>query len=367
MAGMLTTDIALRVDPAYEKISKRFLEHPEEFADAFARAWFKLTHRDMGPKSTYLGPEIPKENLIWQDPIPASNNVNIDKADIDALKTQLLSSGISISEMATTAWASASTYRNSDRRGGANGARIRLAPQKDWEVNNPKQLAKVLAAYEKIQKEFNNKTKDGKKVSMADLIVLAGNISIEQAAKNAGVTISIPFTPGRMDATQEQTDATSFAVLEPMADGFRNYLKTKYTVPTEALLVDKAQLLTLTAPEMTVLVGGMRSLNANFDNSNNGIFSGSKNQLNNDFFVQLLDMNVIWTAVNADDELFEGRDRKTGDVKYMATRADLIFGSNSELRAVAEVYASNDAKEKFVKDFAKAWNKVMNLDRFDVK
>jgi catalase-peroxidase len=367
MAGMLTTDIALRVDPAYEKISRRFLEHPEEFADAFARAWFKLTHRDMGPKSTYRGPEIPKENLVWQDPIPVLNHATIDNSDIAILKTQLLSSGISISEMVTTAWASASTYRNSDRRGGANGARIRLAPQKDWEVNNPKQLAKVLAAYEKIQKEFNNKTKDGKKVSMADLIVLAGNIAIEEAAKNAGMTITIPFTAGRMDATQEQTDATSFAVLEPMADGFRNYLKTKYTVPTEALLVDKAQLLTLTAPEMTVLVGGMRSLHANFDNSKNGIFVSKKDQLSNDFFVQLLDMNVIWTAVNADDELFEGRDRKTGDVKYMATRADLIFGSNSELRAVAEVYASSDAKEKFVKDFAKAWNKVMNLDRFDVK
>ena len=367
MAGMLTTDIALRVDPAYEKISRRFLEHPEEFADAFARAWFKLTHRDMGPKTTYLGPEIPKENLIWQDPIPALNHATIDNNDIAALKTQLLASGLTLGEMATTAWASASTYRNSDRRGGANGARIRLAPQKDWEVNNPKQLAKVLAAYEKIQKEFNNKTKDGKKVSMADLIVLAGNIAIEEAAKNAGMTITIPFTAGRMDATQEQTDATSFAVLEPMADGFRNYLKTKYTVPTEALLVDKAQLLTLTAPEMTVLVGGMRSLHANFDNSKNGIFVSKKDQLSNDFFVQLLDMNVIWTAVNADDELFEGRDRKTGDVKYMATRADLIFGSNSELRAVAEVYASSDAKEKFVKDFAKAWNKVMNLDRFDVK
>lgn len=283
------------------------------------------------------------------------------------LKTQLLSSGISISEMVTTAWASASTYRNSDRRGGANGARIRLAPQKDWEVNNPKPLAKVLAAYEKIQKDFNRKTKDGKKVSMADIIVLAGNISIEQAAKNAGVTISIPFTPGRMDATQEQTDATSFAVLEPMADGFRNYLKTKYTVPTEALLVDKAQLLTLTAPEMTVLVGGMRSLNANFDNSNNGIFSNKKDQLNNEFFVQLLDINTTWKAADATEEIFEGRDRKTGELKYKATRADLIFGSNSELRAVAEVYASNDAKEKFVKDFAKAWNKVMNLDRFDVK
>ena len=367
LPGMLTTDIALRVDPAYEKISRRFLEHPEEFADAFARAWFKLTHRDMGPKTTYLGPEIPKENLIWQDPIPALNHATIDNNDIAALKTQLLASGLTLSEMVSTAWASASTYRNSDRRGGANGARIRLAPQKDWEVNNPKQLAKVLAAYEKIQKDFNGKTKDGKKVSMADLIVLAGNISIEQAAKNAGVTVSIPFTPGRMDATQEQTDAASFAVLEPMADGFRNYLKTKYTVPTEALLVDKAQLLTLTAPEMTVLVGGMRALNANFDNSNNGIFSNKKDQLNNEYFVQLLDINTTWKAADATEEIFEGRDRKTGELKYKATRADLIFGSNSELRAVAEVYASNDAKEKFVKDFAKAWNKVMNLDRFDVK
>lgn len=367
LPGMLTTDIALRVDPAYEKISRRFLEHPEEFADAFARAWFKLTHRDMGPKTTYLGPEVPKENLIWQDPIPALNHATIDNNDIAALKTQLLASGLTLSEMVSTAWASTSTYRNSDRRGGANGARIRLAPQKDWEVNNPKQLAKVLAAYEKIQKDFNGKAKDGKKVSMADLIVLAGNIAIEQAAKNAGVTVSIPFTPGRMDATQEQTDAVSFAVLEPMADGFRNYLKTKYTVPTEALLVDKAQLLTLTAPEMTVLVGGMRALNANFDNSNNGIFSNKKDQLNNEFFVQLLDINTTWKAADATEEIFEGRDRKTGELKYKATRADLIFGSNSELRAVAEVYASNDAKEKFVKDFAKAWNKVMNLDRFDVK
>jgi catalase-peroxidase len=367
LPGMLTTDIALRVDPAYEKISRRFLEHPEEFADAFARAWFKLTHRDMGPKTTYLGPEVPKENLIWQDPIPALNHATIDNNDIATLKTQLLASGITLSEMVSTAWASASTYRNSDRRGGANGARIRLAPQKDWEVNNPKQLAKVLAAYEKIQKEFNGKAKDGKKVSMADLIVLAGNIAIEQAAKNAGVTISIPFTPGRMDATQEQTDVASFAVLEPMADGFRSYLKTKYTVPTEALLVDKSQLLTLTAPEMTVLVGGMRALNANFDNSNNGIFSNKKDQLNNEFFVQLLDINTTWKAADSSEEIFEGRDRKTGELKYKATRADLIFGSNSELRAVAEVYASNDAKEKFVKDFAKAWNKVMNLDRFDVK
>ena len=367
LPGMLTTDIALRVDPAYEKISRRFLEHPEEFADAFARAWFKLTHRDMGPKSTYLGPEIPKENLVWQDPISALNHPIINNADIAVLKTQLLSSGISISEMVTTAWASASTYRNSDRRGGANGARIRLAPQKDWEVNNPKQLAKVLAAYEKIQKEFNNKAKDGKKVSMADLIVLAGNIAVEEAAKNAGMTITVPFTAGRMDATQEQTDATSFAVLEPMADGFRNYLKTKYTVPTEALMVDKAQLLTLSAPEMTVLLGGMRSLHANFDNSNNGIFSNKKDQLNNEYFVQLLDINTTWKAADATEEIFEGRDRKTGELKYKATRADLIFGSNSELRAVAEVYASNDAKEKFVKDFAKAWNKVMNLDRFDVK
>jgi catalase-peroxidase len=343
------------------------MEHPEEFADAFARAWFKLTHRDMGPKSTYLGPEIPKENLIWQDPIPALNHALVDTKDIETLKKAIVSSGLSISELVSTAWASASTYRESDRRGGANGARIRLAPQKDWEVNNPTQLAKVLAVYEKIQTDFNTKAKGGKKVSIADLIVLGGNVGVEQAAKNAGVTVAVPFTAGRMDATQEQTDVKSFAVLEPQADGFRNYLKTKYTVPTEALLVDKAQLLKLTAPEMTVLVGGMRAMNANFDGSKNGVFTNKKDQLTNDFFVNLLDIQTTWKAVNADGELFEGRDRKTGELKYMATRADLIFGSNSELRALAEVYASSDAKEKMIHDFVKAWVKVMNLDRFDVK
>ena len=364
---MLTTDLALRFDPVYEKISRRFMEHPEEFADAFARAWFKLTHRDMGPKSTYLGPEIPKENLIWQDPIPALNHAVVDTKDVETLKKAIVSSGLSISELVSTAWASASTYRESDRRGGANGARIRLAPQKDWEVNNPTQLAKVLAVYEKIQTDFNAKAKGGKKVSLADLIVLGGNVGVEQAAKNAGVTVAVPFTAGRMDASQEQTDVKSFAVLEPQADGFRNYLKTKYTVPTEALLVDKAQLLRLTAPEMTVLLGGMRAMNANFDGSKNGVFTNKKDQLTNEFFVNLLDIQTTWKAVNADAELFEGRDRKTGELKYMATRADLIFGSNSELRALAEVYASSDAKEKMVTDFVKAWSKVMNLDRFDVK
>ena len=367
LPAMLTTDLALRYDPVYEKISRRFMEHPEEFADAFARAWFKLTHRDMGPKSTYLGPEIPKENLIWQDPIPALNHALVDTKDIETLKKAIVSSGLSISELVSTAWASASTYRESDRRGGANGARIRLAPQKDWEVNNPTQLAKVLTVYEKIQTDFNTKAKGGKKVSIADLIVLGGNVGVEQAAKNAGVTVAVPFTAGRMDATQEQTDVKSFAVLEPQADGFRNYLKTKYTVPTEALLVDKAQLLKLTAPEMTVLVGGMRAMNANFDGSKNGVFTNKKDQLTNDFFVNLLDIQTTWKAVNADSELFEGRDRKTGELKYMATRADLIFGSNSELRALAEVYASSDAKEKMINDFVKAWVKVMNLDRFDVK
>ncbi len=364
---MLTTDLALRYDPVYEKISRRFMEHPDEFADAFARAWFKLTHRDMGPKSTYLGPEIPKENLIWQDPIPALNHAVVDTKDIENLKKAIVSSGLSISELVSTAWASASTYRESDRRGGANGARIRLAPQKDWEVNNPTQLAKVLAVYEKIQSDFNTKAKGGKKVSLADLIVLGGNVGVEQAAKNAGVTVAVPFTAGRMDASQEQTDVKSFAVLEPQADGFRNYLKTKYTVPTEALLVDKAQLLRLTAPEMTVLVGGMRAMHANFDGSKNGVLTNKKDQLTNEFFVNLLDIQTTWKAVNADGELFEGRDRKTGELKYMATRADLIFGSNSELRALAEVYASSDAKEKMVNDFVKAWVKVMNLDRFDVK
>jgi catalase-peroxidase len=365
--AMLTTDLSMRYDPIYEKISRRFLENPDAFTDAFARAWFKLTHRDMGPKTTYLGPEIPKEDLIWQDPIPALNHPVINAADIAQLKTEILQSGLSLSELVSTAWASASTYRHSDRRGGANGARIRLAPQKDWEVNNPKQLQKVLSTLEGIQKKFHQKTTGGKKVSMADLIVLAGNAAVEQAAKNAGYNVTLPFTPGRMDASQEQTDEKSFAVLEPQADGFRNYLKTHYTVSTEALLVDKAQLLTLTAPEMTVLVGGMRALNANFNGANYGVFNNKKDQLSNDFFVTLLNMDVEWKPSNANHEVFEGRDRKTGQVKYSATRADLIFGSHSELRAISEIYASSDAKEKFVKDFAKAWTKVMNLDRFDVK
>jgi len=363
---MLTTDLALRFDPAYEKVSRRFLENPDAFADAFARAWFKLTHRDMGPRTTYLGPEAPKEELIWQDPIPVLNHVVIDNNDIAALKSEILKSGLTIGEMVSTAWGSASTYRNSDRRGGANGARIRLEPMKNWDVNNPAQLAKVLKALEKIQSDFNSKS-GAKKVSMADLIVLAGNAAVEQAAKNAGYTVNVPFTAGRMDATQAQTDITSMGVLEPMADGFRNYTKTKYTVSTEELLVDKAQLLTLTAPEMTVLVGGMRSLDANFDHSKQGMFSAKKDALTNDFFVNLLDMNTQWKATDASKEIFEGRDRKTNQLKYTATRADLIFGSHSELRALAEVYASDDAKEKFVKDFAAAWTKVMELDRFDVR
>lgn len=363
---MLTTDLSFRFDPEYAKISKRFYDNPKEFEEAFAKAWFKLTHRDMGPKSTYLGPEAPKEDLLWQDPIPAVNHKLVDAKDIKTLKTQIQNSGLSIQEMVTTAWASASTYRGSDRRGGANGARIRLEPQVNWEVNNPKQLKSVLSKLEAIQADFNKKSKD-KKVSIADLIVLAGNVGVEQAAKNAGMNIEVPFNPGRMDATQAQTDVKSFAVLEPMADGFRNYLKTKYTVYTEELLVDKAQLLTLTVPEMTVLVGGMRAMNANFDNSKHGIFSNKKDQLNNQFFVNLLEMGTIWKPVNADNEIFEGRNAKTNELKWTATRADLIFGSNSELRAVAEVYATQDNNQKFVNDFVAAWTKVMNLDRFDLK
>ena len=363
---MLTTDLALRFDPAYEKISRRFLENPEQFADAFARAWFKLTHRDMGPRTTYLGPEAPKEELIWQDPIPALNHNTIDKTDMATLKAEILKSGLTVGELVSTAWGSASTYRNSDRRGGANGARIRLEPMKNWEVNNPEQLSKVLKALEKIQSDFNSKS-GAKKVSMADLIVLAGNAAVEQAAKNAGYTVSVLFTPGRMDATQAQTDISSMGVLEPKADGFRNYTKTKYTVSTEELLVDKAQLLTLTAPEMTVLVGGMRAMDANYDHSKHGVFSAKKDALTNDFFVNLLDMNTQWKAADASKEIYEGRDRKTNQLKYTATRADLIFGSHSELRALAEVYASDDAKEKFVNDFVAAWTKVMELDRFDVK
>ena len=364
---MLTTDLSLRFDPAYEKISKRFYENPDQFADAFARAWFKLTHRDMGPKSLYLGPEVPKEELVWQDPISAVNHPLIDTKDINILKSQLSKSGLSISEMVETAWASASTFRGSDKRGGANGARILLEPQKNWEVNNPKQLSKVVAVLEKIQKDFNAKATGGKKVSMADLIVLAGATGVENAAKNAGYTVSVPFTPGRMDATQALTDVASMAVLEPMADGFRNYSKTQYTVPTEELLVDKAQLLKLTAPEMTVLLGGMRVLDANYNQSKLGVLTTQPGKLNNAFFVNLLDMNIVWKATNDTKEVFEGRDRKTGELKWTASRADLIFGSHSELRALAEVYASADAKDKFINDFVQAWNKVMNADRFDLK
>lgn len=362
---MLTTDLSLRFDPIYEKISRRFYENPEAFNDAFARAWFKLTHRDMGPKTTYLGPEAPTEDLIWQDPIPAVNHELITAQDIEALKSNILDAGLSISEIVSTAWASASTYRSSDRRGGANGARIRLAPQKDWEVNNPAQLKKVLAALEKIQIDFNENSST-RKVSMADLIVLAGNAGVEKAAANAGYPVKVPFIPGRMDATQEQTDAASFALMEPMADGFRNYLKTQYTLSTEELLIDKAQLLSLTAPEMTVLLGGMRALNANHDGSKHGIFSSKKDHLTNDFFVNLLDMGIEWKAMDDTKEVFEGRSRQTGEVRYTATRSDLIFGSNSELRALAEVYASDTAEEKFVKDFVATWDKVMKLDRFDL-
>jgi catalase-peroxidase len=363
---MLTTDLSLRYDPIYEKISRRFLADQNAFNDAFARAWFKLTHRDMGPKTTYLGPEAPKVDLIWQDPIPAVNHKLVNVNEIKGLQAQILASGLSIQDMVSVAWASASTYRGSDRRGGANGARIRLEPQRSWEVNNPTQLNRVLSALEKVQADFNAKSKD-KKVSLADLIVLAGNTGVEQAAKNDGYSVQVPFTPGRMDASQEQTDVKSFAVLEPQADGFRNYLKTKYTVATEELLVDKAQLLTLTAPEMTVLVGGMRALNANYDGSKHGIFSATKDKLNNDFFVNLLAMGTTWKATSDAQEVFEGSNMKTNEVKWTATRADLIFGSNSELRAIAEVYAQNDNKQKFVNDFVAAWTKVMNLDRFDVK
>ncbi|HQA80812.1 MAG TPA: catalase-peroxidase, partial [Methanoregulaceae archaeon] len=364
--GMLTTDLSLRFDPVYEKISRRFYEHPDQMADAFARAWFKLTHRDMGPRSRYLGPEVPAEELIWQDPIPAVNHSLIDAKDIASLKGRILASGLSVSELVSTAWASASTFRGSDKRGGANGARIRLAPQKDWEVNQPVRLAKVLRILEGIQGEFNSKATGGKKVSLADLIVLAGCAGVEQAAKNAGHTVTVPFTPGRMDASLEQTDVDSFAVLEPKADGFRNYLKGKYSVSAEELLVDKAQLLTLTAPEMTVLVGGMRVLDTNFGQTRHGVFTRRPEALTNDFFVNLLDMGTEWKAVSNDADLFEGRDRKTGEVRWTGTRVDLIFGSNAQLRALAEVYASADAKGKFVADFVAAWTRVMNLDRFDL-
>ncbi|MFA9372100.1 MAG: catalase/peroxidase HPI [Labilibaculum antarcticum] len=363
---MLTTDLALRFDPAYEKISRRFFEHPLEFADVFARAWFKLTHRDMGPKACYLGSEVPSEELIWQDPVPAVNHALIDDKDVAELKAKVLDSGLTVSQLVSTAWASASTFRGSDKRGGANGARIRLAPQKDWAVNNPTQLAKVVKKLEKIQDEFNGSLVGGKKISLADLIVLAGCAAVEKAAKDAGHDVVVPFTPGRMDASQEQTDVESFVVMEPAADGFRNYLKTKYAISTEELLIDKAQLLTVTAPEMTVLVGGMRVLNANFDNSKHGVFTKRPGLLSNDFFINLLDMGIAWMPASEDKEIFDGRDRKTGAVKWTGTRADLIFGSNSELRAIAEVYGSIDANDKFVKDFVAAWNKVMNLDRFDL-
>jgi len=364
--SMLTTDLALRFDPAYEKISRRFLENPDQLADAFARAWFKLTHRDMGPRARYLGPEVPAEELIWQDPIPAVNHQLIDAADIASLKSKILASGLSVSQLVSTAWASASTFRGSDKRGGANGARIRLAPQKEWPVNQPAQLEKVLTSLAGIQTSFNSAQSGGKKVSVADLIVLAGCAAIELAAKNAGHEVSVPFAPGRMDASQEQTDVESFVVLEPIADGFRNYLKGKYTVPSEALLIDKSQLLTLTAPEMTVLVGGMRVLNTNAGQVRHGVFTMRPEVLTNDFFVNLLDTGTEWKAVSNDANVFEGRDRKTGALKWTGTRIDLVFGSNSQLRALAEVYGSSDAEKKFVHDFVAAWNKVMNLDRFDL-
>lgn len=363
---MLTTDLALRVDPAYQVISRRFYENPDQFADAFARAWFKLTHRDMGPRVRYLGSEVPAEELIWQDPIPAVKTPLINEQDIATLKGQLLNAGLSVSQLVTTAWASASTYRDSDRRGGANGARIRLAPQKDWEVNNPAQLSKVLATLERIQAAFNGAQKDGKAVSLADLIVLGGCAGVEQAAKNAGYTVTVPFTPGRGDASQEQTDVQSFEALEPPADGFRNYVQPHYVAKADLFLIDKAQLLTLTAPELTVLLGGMRVLNTNFDHSQYGVFTHNPETLTNDFFVNLLDMDTKWHATSDAADLFEGRDRTTGTLKWTATRVDLAFGSNAELRALAEVYASEDAKEKFVHDFAAAWTKVMNLDRFDI-
>ncbi len=362
---MTTADLSLKFDPVYEKIARRYLANPNEFADAFARAWFKLTHRDMGPRSRYLGLEVPAEELIWQDPIPAVDHKGIDDKDIATLKAKILASALTVSELVSTAWASASTFRGSDMRGGANGARIRLAPQKDWEVNQPEQLAKVLKTLQGIQSEFNSAAAGGKKVSLADLIVLGGCAGIEQAAKNAGHKVTVPFSPGRMDASQEQTDAASFSVLEPKADGFRNYQKAKYAVPAEEMLVDKAQLLTLTAPEMTVLIGGMRVLGANFGGSRHGVFTKRPETLTNDFFAHLLDMGTVWKPVSKDGDVFEGRDRKTDALKWTATRVDLIFGANSQLRALAEVYACADSPEKFLHDFVAAWNKVMNLDRFD--
>ena len=364
--AMLTTDLALRFDPVYEKISRRFLANPDQFADAFARAWFKLTHRDMGPRACYLGPEVPKQDLIWQDPIPAVNHKLIEAQDIASLKGKILASGLSVAELVSTAWASASTFRGSDKRGGANGARLRLAPQKDWEVNQPAQLGKVLDTLVGIQSAFNSADSGDRKVSLADLIVLAGCAGVEKAAKNAGHEVTVPFTPGRMDASQEQTDVESFAVLEPIADGFRNYLKGKYTVPAEALLIDKAQLLTLTAPEMTVLVGGLRVLKTNFGGTQHGVFTQRPEALTNDFFVNLLDMGTEWKSVSPCGNAYEGRDRKTGAVKWTGTRIDLVFGSSSQLRALAEVYGSADAEKKFIRDFVAAWTKVMNLDRFDL-
>jgi catalase-peroxidase len=363
---MLTTDLALRFDPEYEKISRHFLEDHEAFADAFARAWYKLTHRDMGPRERYLGPDVPQEVLLWQDPIPAVNHALVNENDIAGLKAKILGSGLSVSELVSTAWASASTFRGSDKRGGANGARIRLAPQRYWQVNNPLSLQKVLNVFEGIQNEFNAAQADGKKISLADLIVLAGSAAVEKAAQDSGRTITVPFTAGRMDASQEETDVESFDYLEPLADGFRNYRKTKAAVSTEALLIDKAHLLTLTAPELTVLLGGLRVLGTNFDGSQHGVFTSRPGVLTNDFFVNLLDMGTAWKAVSDEQEVYEGSNRATGEVKWTGTRADLVFGSNSELRAVAEVYASSDMQDKFVNDFVKAWTKVMNLDRFDI-
>lgn len=364
---MLTTDLSLRFDPIYGPISRRFFENPDQFADAFAKAWFKLTHRDMGPRSRYLGPDVPSEEFLWQDPIPEVNHELVNDSDVEDLKNKVLSSGLSVSELASTAWASASTFRGSDKRGGANGARVRLAPQKDWEVNNPTQLNKVLGVLEGIQNDFNQAQAGGKKVSIADLIVIAGNAAVEKAAREAGTDIKVPFTAGRMDASQADTDVESVAFLEPIADGFRNYKKRKYTSTTEELLIDKAQLLNLTVPELTVLIAGMRALDTNYDGSKNGVFTNRPGQLTNDFLVNLLDMNTAWKAASEDKELYIGTDRKTGQPKWTGTRADLVFGSNSELRVVAEIYASADAQEKFVKDFVKAWTKVMDADRFDVK
>jgi catalase-peroxidase len=364
--AMLTTDLSLKFDPIYEKISRRFYENPGEFADAFARAWFKLTHRDMGPRARYLGPEVPKEVLIWQDPVPAVDHVLIDEQDAASLKEKILASGLTVSQLVSTGWASASTYRGSDKRGGANGARIRLEPQKSWKSNQPEQLQQVLKTLEKIQSDFNNSQSGGKKVSLADLIILAGCAGVEQAAKNAGISVTVPFSPGRMDTSQEQTDVESFAALEPAADGFRSYSNGNGNAPAEVMLLDKAQLLTLTAPELTVLVAGMRVLNTNVGQSKHGVFTNRPEALTNDFFVNLLDMRTAWKANSDAKDVFEGRDRKTGEVKWTATRADLIFGSNAQLRALSEVYGTSDAHEKFVHDFVGVWNKVMNLDRFDL-